>query len=610
MKSNPQYLFKTLFLVATIVLSTIFLTQPIVATPVPMDFRSSNSLPASTTIHSFTGLPLTSDGWTNLQALVKSDSRIVYVSTSGNDNTGIYYSPDNSAIGANPFSPTGSILPYATFTTAYKQLRDGYPDIILFKRGDSWPDHAYTLLTKSGRSQTERFIIGAYGDTGALPLINGTSSGFAINANDTVNYLIIADIEMTQSDRAADSEGATGIGWEGAGNHILFEGMYVHGYKTNFAFTDADHVYDIENIVIRRSVIADAWAATLNCLGVYTAYIDSMFLEENLFDHNGWHDNFRLQNTHTRNLYLDHYNTLIVRGNINSRSSSEAAQLRDGGEYSYNLMLQNTSGLLMGHNQSRVDFTGTVKHNVVLDARDIDTSARGYGIEIGNRSNNTLVYDNIIAHQKTGTGSIFGIYISNDDTMEYQEGDPDPKPKCYTINTKIIGNIVYKWDLNGSAGGTALMMGQSQIGITVQNNLFQQPNSAGQAYYLTGNFNVGPDETWIFENNTYYSAANTTPFDGTGLDAMTFNEWVLHVNETGSTESKILFKDPERTIESYAQLRELNPTGYQDGLEKFLQEARKQSRFNWRNEYTSLDVINYIRDGFDREPVSFTYTSP
>ena len=91
---------------------------------------------------------------------------------------------------------------------------------------------------------------------------------------------------------------------------------------------------------------------------------------------------------------------------------------------------------------------------------------------------------------------------------------------------------------------------------------------------------------------------------------MTYAEWVVHVSETGSSITQVNFPDPERTIESYAQARGLNPTGYQDGLEKFLIEARKQSRFNWREEYSAYAVINYIREGFGRDSVSFNYATP
>lgn len=91
--------------------------------------------------HDFTGLPLTADGWTDIEAMVQEDSRIIYVSTSGNDTTGIYNLPaDQALIGEySVLEPNESqINPYQTLAAGYTQLRNGYPDFLLLKRGESW----------------------------------------------------------------------------------------------------------------------------------------------------------------------------------------------------------------------------------------------------------------------------------------------------------------------------------------------------------------------------------------------------------------------------------------------------------------------------------------
>lgn len=91
--------------------------------------------------HDFTELPMTFDGWTDLKAMFKdssyyNDSRIVYVSITEDDSTAQYYEPGDEIVGNDPFLLLETPNAYQTMTAAYEQLRDGYPDIMLLKRGD------------------------------------------------------------------------------------------------------------------------------------------------------------------------------------------------------------------------------------------------------------------------------------------------------------------------------------------------------------------------------------------------------------------------------------------------------------------------------------------
>ena len=51
---------------------------------------------------------------------------------------------------------------------------------------------------------------------------------------------------------------------------------------------------------------------------------------------------------------------------------------------------------------------------------------------------------------------------------------------------------------------------------------------------------------------------------------------------------------PNLTIESYVESLGKSPS-----LEGFIEEAKKQSKFNWRPAYTAAAVNNYIRAGFN-----------
>ncbi len=53
------------------------------------------------------------------------------------------------------------------------------------------------------------------------------------------------------------------------------------------------------------------------------------------------------------------------------------------------------------------------------------------------------------------------------------------------------------------------------------------------------------------------------------------------------------YVDPDRTIETY-----LSSIGYATDMDSFAAEARKQSKFHWREELTAITINAYIREGF------------
>ncbi|MCP4553772.1 MAG: hypothetical protein GY834_17415, partial [Bacteroidetes bacterium] len=271
----------------------------------------------------------------------------------------------------------------------------------------------------------------------------------------------------------------------------------------------------------------------------------------------------------------------------------------------------------VGHSQSCIESTSTVRYNVILDARDIETSPRGFGITIGNRQVDTIVDDNIIAHQVSGKRNIYAIFTESDAVMDHQElcdqtsdcvDDGDSCPQYYS-NPTITNNIVYEWNKNGAAGGEAIHIGGGlKNGITFQNNIIEQSSAVKLIRINHGTYTDDPDENWDLSDNSYYATGSTTPFRNDSAE-LTFAQWSAVVGENNSVNTSTSFTDPERTIETYARLKGLNPSNYSDGLQKFLDMARQQSRFNWNEEYMALAMINYIRAGFDKETIDYGYST-
>ena len=156
-------------------------------------------------------LPRDSDGWTVFAP--SADARIAYVSVDGNDDVGDVYSPQDAAIGSDPFNPAGPVHAFATYAEAFSRMRGGYPDWILLKRGDEF---TFTIGAQvcSGRAADEPFLIGAYGPSGDSPLLKN-ESGSALRVDDAA-YLAVSGIDFFANTRDPDSpdyvDGSTGYG--------------------------------------------------------------------------------------------------------------------------------------------------------------------------------------------------------------------------------------------------------------------------------------------------------------------------------------------------------------------------------------------------------------
>ncbi|MEO0337439.1 MAG: hypothetical protein AAF202_13675, partial [Pseudomonadota bacterium] len=80
--------------------------------------------------------------------------------------------------------------------------------------------------------------------------------------------------------------------------------------------------------------------------------------------------------------------------------------------------------------------------------------------------------------------------------------------------------------------------------------------------------------------------SNNTPLN--------FNQWTSQLTDPGSLWTQVNYPAPERNIETYSQ----EVLGLSANIPAFMLEAKKQSRFNWRAEYTTEAITQYIRAGY------------
>jgi hypothetical protein len=95
-------------------------------------------------------------------------------------------------------------------------------------------------------------------------------------------------------------------------------------------------------------------------------------------------------------------------------------------------------------------------------------------------------------------------------------------------------------------------------------------------------------------NGRFDSGASTGAWFNPGG---TLAAWKALVRDTTSVAFQPNFPDPNRDIASYHA-----SIGGAASLASFMTEARKQSKQNWRVEYTAKAVHNYIRAGFGLTP--------
>lgn len=317
-------------------------------------------------------LPLDKNGWTIITP--SSDSRIIYVS---------YSQGDNNNDGLSPSSPK------KTIEAADALMRDGYPDHMLLKRGDTWPDFGGLGRWKNGRSSSEPIVISYYGESGDRPVIK--TIDMFLNPNGYgFNYQAFIGLDLYNSRHDPDSpdfddsvDYPAGIRLIGGGRDILFEDCRMRFMQiTSTTYTWTNHEDNIvSNFKLRRCIVTDSWAHDTTTLhsarpqGYFASETHGILVEECVFDHNGWSEAFEDANAnmYNHNIYLStgNYGPIVIRGNILARGSAHGLQLRSGGIAENNLFYGNAIGMNAGYTEyPRYNSENSyIRNNVIIEGR-------------------------------------------------------------------------------------------------------------------------------------------------------------------------------------------------------------------------------------------------
>ena len=498
--------------------------------------------------HDFTGLPLTQGGWTDLHSLIMSsgyaDARIVYVSSSqGNDSTAQVYSPASAAVGGQPLNPAGNIRPYAGLSAAYNQLRDGYPDVLLMRRGDTWSSSLG--IAKRGRSNAQRMIVAAYGPaTAARPVV-----GIVSSSSDNANDLILAHYEMS-------TDSAVGVF---RGNNILKEGV-------SWTYTGIGEVPTVEfwakNSVYRRGsfrgvMIYSGWGSSEGPNGFNNGLLEECAHYNRPGVQHG--PGFRM------NIYAnDNVDNMTSRYNVSAFSPSTGWRQRGLGTIEGVVVLKN-------FNLTAFEIGGDVPWVPVLS----DSLVMRYNLAM-NTDSPWWVTD-------ARSAVIEGNIVSEGD-FRYQE-------KYFPVS-----NVVFQDNIIRNVRFTFVANSLPITGPWLfRRNDFQRP-SGGQLLNLNGNFTFE-------DNNRFYSSSTQDAWFSNGYAAnIPANGTNLQVNYP-SPERDIVTYMQSLGASPLGDQQATEWFMYGVPGNASLRGMMNNRYGAWDERFTAKALINYVRAGYGRSPI-------
>lgn len=587
------------------------------------------------------GWPRDAQGWTQLPAPGSAGGRVIHVSAT---------EPVQRNVGNDYYVPTAG--------AAFALLRNGEPDMVLFRRGETFAlDGSIPANKLSGTSMAKPRVLGAYG-TGARPVLATTGKEMINAVSGAINHLAIVSLELTTS--RPDKEAVEGIrlNVRTDSSNILIEDTRVRGFQTNIALIPfGGH---LRNVVIRRSQILDAYPTKGHSQGLYSSHVEGLVLEENLFDHNGFLSRTPgepgLATIFNHNAYVQTDNRcLIARRNVFARSASHGLQARPGGVVEENLFLESPLALTWGSvNGGAVTekliplegVTGRVIGNVVLDGTDITTALpRDGGLSFGN-TRWVAVRDNVIArHLRPEAGSgitletAMGIGVHNavlENNVMFNlarglslwggafgavsirnDGVNDPiagyTKDVFTADKVKIIDATSATEMNGgdvfllggarviTSGRTGLLFPAGTPAITIQDqgiavsgNTFSKVD---RAPLFLQTFRAG---SFAFSAN-HYDCTNAKPNECATIGSAgptSVAAGSAQLGEKNATFGAASLVDANRSIGTY--LAEKAPGVPQTNL-AWLERARMQRRDAYDARYTAAPVVAYVRAGLKKK---------
>jgi hypothetical protein len=499
--------------------------------------------------------------WTDFQP--SPDTRFVHVSSATGDDANDGATPD---------------APVRTLARACELVRDGYPDWLLLKRGDSWTGEDFGRWKKSGRSKSEPMYIGAYGASDKRPLVQTgkATRAFWLDGAAGLNHVAIDGIEFHAHTYDGVEGAEAGILWLGGGGDLIIEDCLVRGYKDNIVFHGFGQT--AKDLRVRGCVIVDAWSKVAHAQGLYAQEAQHIVVEGCVFDHNGWVEGVpgAEANPFNHNIYIQYNaNFVDVRDCLLVDASSHAIQMRCSGNVEDCVFISNPIGLLVGNGGEAPPAVTRIAGNAFLFADDINPDTpRGMGIDLQNIASGEIVA-NLIADEKSVHAHGHAM------KMHASAGAP-------VYDVLFDANIIHEW-----RGG--IRFNESSIdGVTIADNIIHNQFTDTPIIKHQGN----PLDIGItYDKNRYYSGAPDYTWYQVVFDVYDFEGWTDLVDELGAAAGPTTFIDPGRTVETFQASMGQTPTHA-----AFIEAVRAQGRLTWDPRYSTRAILAYFQEGYTPLP--------
>lgn len=512
--------------------------------------------------------PPPATSWTDPVASV--DTRRVYVAANGsNSNDGL---------------TTGT--PKLTIAAGKALLRPGFPDWLLLRQGDTFTNQSFGVWKDvsnnplSGRSQTERMVIGSYntGSPGARPIVQtGISDGFTWSTpgSGTIEFLYILGIAFNPHTYTGN-ESQAGIRITSNWNWVHIEDCFFNGCRQsiNISNTGTSHG---EELVIRRNVTVDSYAS--NTGQIANIRVDKTWLiliEENVVDNH--------QTSGTDVLCPSIFVAEIciaatIRNNIVTRANDRAITIECGGQVKDNVIVQSACGIQFG-----LDVAGaipTIAAGVPVDAYGnliiegitgpLLDNARGF--QFRNISGGT-VQRNIITQTAGGSG-VLPMYILGDGWR--------------IRNLSISGNIIK------STGGAVRVNGtnattQQISSCAFYNNDIQQQAGSPPVIIVQ---NTNTMAQWTSSGNRFWDTGSESSWCSMGGALGNVAFYRGFCGDSTSVSSNVSYTGGTYTIGTYHAT-----VGGTATTAAFITACRAQSRLAWDDDLNASAILTYFRTGY------------
>lgn len=465
---------------------------------------------------------------------------------------------------------------------------DGTGAWVLLRRGDTFEENL-SITELHGASESDRKVFASYGDETDPPVLLNQS----IRAIKTFDNVAIVGIEVSGDARNPDSpnyvsaDSPSGLGITASGENLLIENCrFTFGQTTIQASQDGT---GLRNVEYRRNVVHKAYSVDSHSQGLYSARVDGLLVEDNVFDHNGWliqqiddgNDQEDGQATFfNHNLYLSSVDDLVVRGNLILRAASMGIKMRsDEPGHSTNVTIENN-----------VFFEGEIGVGI------------GGNTDEPDRFVNSAVLDNVFLHvgraRPTNRTLAWAIDVAGNDGIEVarnlvlRQDDPEVR-NSYGLHlgsstlrdVHVHDNVFYR--LNGR--GIRVNVGSTFENLVIEDNVVDMEDLDSRVAEHEGAFSA-----FVYRNNVYWTGrAADEWFRVDGADA-NLAGWEAASGDTGSSTTVPSYPDPTRTLATYHE-----SLGGASDDEAFIETALGQTRWSWDERYTGEAVRAYVAAGFE-----------